>query len=86
MTLTVQFYELDKTDPVGSLTYDSETGVVTPSEENHLFDNILEDPILVLEGGEQREVYVTDDVETFMRNLYKHYKSIGLRASEAEEL
>ena len=50
-----------------------------------LFDNMLSTPMSLLIDGEWKTVSPKDDPEVFIRNLYRHYRSVYLCVGEAVE-
>ena len=67
----------------GSISWDGEQFLTKPDDP--LLRSILQDPVWIEIGGEIVEVYAGEDPIVFILGLWKHYKSQGLRCSEARE-
>lgn len=85
MILTVKIFRADggEDEEVGTIQWDEDGDFSISPVDSSLLARIMESPIF-LKGGAD-DLHATDDPYTFMTNLYKHYKSPYLRATEAEE-
>jgi hypothetical protein len=81
MKLRVKIYTNE--DFVGTITLEGGRFSVDPPDSN-LLNGILEDPVYLQRNGEMVDVFAQQDPEAFMKGLWKHYKSQGLRASGPE--
>lgn len=69
----------------GAIIWDGEefTKVIGPEGSDEFFERLFEQPVILKNG---KEVTAEEDPEKWFKNLYGHYKSVGLRATAPRDL
>lgn len=82
MALTVEIHGIENGEDglLGTITWSGKEFSIDP--EVPVLRDVLKLP-LALPGGD--ELFSSEDPERFMKELHRHYRGTGLRASKAKE-